>query len=335
MFFTNELSQMKLSLKEIAEKEAQLGFPSRAYPTIHVAGTNGKGSVSTKVAKGLELSGLRVGLFTSPHIRDVCERIQINGVPISRSALERLWIPNLTFFESVTLAAFSYFAEQKVDIAVIEVGLGGRLDATNIITPILSIITSIDFDHMEYLGDTLEAIAKEKAGIIKPGVPAVMGPRVQPRHCFPKEHWVEIKGDYEMENRAIAKKALELLGVAPLGLEALPPCRFEKRGKVIFDGAHNPAGLRRTLERVPRPFGCLAAFSKNPKEMRALLTEASPFVVTQIDHERILEGDEKDFSAAFERVYQGCSTMLVTGSFYFMERAQAELERVMQRESAP
>ena len=323
----NELKQMKLSLEAIAQIDASLGFPSRAYPTVHIAGTNGKGSVATKIAKGLELSGKRVGLFTSPHIHCITERIQINGEKISLSDLERLSLPGLTYFEMVTMAAFAYFAEKRVDIAVIEVGLGGQFDATNIITPILSVITSIDFDHMEFLGSTLEEIAREKAGIIKLGVPALMGPRVQPRHCFPKEHWVDVEGTYEKENQAIAKRALELLGVPPLGLDALPPCRFQKIGKVILDGAHNPAALKRTLERIERPFACLAAFSKNPKEMIALLHEADPLIVTEIDHERILPGDVKDFSVAFERAYQS-ERLLITGSLYIMERALEELERV-------
>ena len=327
----NELAAMKLGLEAMTRIDASFGYPSRAFASVHVAGTNGKGSVSTKIAKGLELSGKRVGLYTSPHISCMSERISINGTPIPLSILESLWMPKLTFFESMTLAAFRYFAAQKVDIAVIEVGLGGRLDATNIINPILSVITSIDFDHQEYLGHTLEAIAKEKAGIIKPGVPVVMGPEVKPRHCFPKEHWVETRGSYEDENRAIAKKALELLKVPVQGLDALPPCRFQKVGKVIFDGAHNPAGLKRTLERIERPFSCLAAFSKNPKEMRELLQVAEPLIVTQVDHERILPGDEKDFSKAFAEVYKA-DRVLVTGSFFMMERALAELKKVMESE---
>jgi len=325
---TNELKEMKLGLDAIAKIDASLGYPSRAYPTVHVAGTNGKGSVSTKIAKGLELSGKRVGLFTSPHIRSVTERIQINGVPIPLSDLERLSFPGLTFFEKMTIAGFSYFAEQKVDIAVIEVGLGGRLDATNIITPLLSVITSIDFDHMEFLGNTLELIAKEKAGIIKEGVPVVLGPHVKPRHCFPKEHWVEATGNYEEENRAVAARALELLGVKVQGLDALPPCRFQKIGKVILDGAHNPAGIKRTLERIERPFACLAAFSKKPEEMAALLHEAEPLIITEIDHERILPGKVKDFRTAFDMAYQH-ERVLITGSFFIMQRALEELERVM------
>lgn len=327
---TSEMAQMKLGLEAIAKMDASFGHPSGAYPTVHIAGTNGKGSVATKIAKGLELSGKKVGLFTSPHIVCMSERIQINGKAIPLPTLEKLWIPKLTFFESIALTAFRYFALAEVDIAVIEVGLGGRLDATNIITPVLSVITSIDLDHMEFLGNSFEAIAKEKAGIIKPGVPALMGPHVKPRHCFPKEHWVDFVGTYEEENRAVAKRALELLGVPPLGLEALPPCRFQKIGKVIFDGAHNPAALQRTVERMERPFGCLAAFSKQPEEMRTLLCDADPLIVTSIDHERVLPGDEKDFSKAFERVYE-CERVLITGTLFIMERAQAELERVMGR----
>ncbi|MCH9611243.1 MAG: Folylpolyglutamate synthase [Chlamydiales bacterium] len=331
MHSANEMAQMKLGVEAIAEIDASLGRPSAAYPTIHVAGTNGKGSVCTKIARSLELAGKKVGLFTSPHISCISERIQINGRRIPLEDLNRLWIKDLTYFESVTLAAFRFFAEQQVDIAVIEVGLGGRLDATNIITPILSVITSIDFDHQEFLGNTLESIAKEKAAIIKRGVPAVMGPHVKPRHLFPKEHWVEVSGSYEEENCAIAAKALEILGYPPLGMDAKPPCRFEQIGHLIFDGAHNPAALKRTLERVPRPFACLAAFSKNGDEMRALLHEAQPLVVTEIDHERILPGDERDFSKAFTSVYNS-DCLLVTGSLYIMERAKLCLEEAQKAE---
>jgi dihydrofolate synthase/folylpolyglutamate synthase len=167
---------------------ATLGSPQEAYPTIHVAGTKGKGSVSALCASALTASGRKTGLYTSPHLLDFCERIQIDGQPISHEELADLTeeikpavaaIPMLTTFEITTALGFLYFARQKVDAALIEVGLGGRLDATNVITPRVSVITSLSYDHTAVLGDTLAKIAGEKAGIIKHGVPAVSSPQKQ------------------------------------------------------------------------------------------------------------------------------------------------------------
>lgn len=157
--------------------------PHRCYATIHVAGTNGKGSVSHTLAAILQAQGYKVGLYTSPHLTDFRERIRVNGQMMSKQRVvdfveqERAFFEPLhpSFFELATALAFKYFAEQEVDIAVIEVGLGGRLDCTNIIRPLMSIITNISFDHTQFLGDTLEKIANEKAGIIKHGIPAIVG----------------------------------------------------------------------------------------------------------------------------------------------------------------
>ncbi len=157
--------------------------PHRSFRTIHVAGTNGKGSCSHTIAAILQESGYRVGLYTSPHLLDFRERIRINGQPISKEYIvsfvekERTFFEPLhpSFFELTTAMAFRYFADEQVDVAVIEVGLGGRLDCTNIIHPDLCIITNISLDHTQYLGNTLAQIAKEKAGIIKEGVPIVIG----------------------------------------------------------------------------------------------------------------------------------------------------------------
>jgi dihydrofolate synthase/folylpolyglutamate synthase len=165
---------MRLGLEAITEILSRLGNPQTSYKTILVAGTNGKGSTATMIASILRSAGYSVGLYTSPHLVDVRERIAINGKKISRKDFNQI-ITNikekakkpLTYFELLTASAFVYFQRQKVDIAVLEVGLGGRLDATNVCRPLVSIITSIDFDHMAYLGDTLESIAREKAGIIK------------------------------------------------------------------------------------------------------------------------------------------------------------------------
>ncbi|MBO4822320.1 MAG: bifunctional folylpolyglutamate synthase/dihydrofolate synthase [Prevotella sp.] len=163
--------------------DTRLGHPHRLFKTIHVAGTNGKGSVSHSIASILQEAGLRVGLYTSPHLVDFRERIRINGVCISEEyvvdfvAHHRDFFEPLhpSFFELTTAMAFDYFAKQAVDVAVVEVGLGGRLDCTNIITPDLCVITNISLDHTQFLGDTVAKIAAEKAGIIKPGIPVVIG----------------------------------------------------------------------------------------------------------------------------------------------------------------
>ena len=163
--------------------DEHFNHPHTKFKTIHVAGTNGKGSCSHTIAAILQAEGYRVGLFTSPHLVDFRERIKVNGDCISQEYVmdfvenERSFFEPLhpSFFELTTAMAFKYFADSLVDIAVIEVGLGGRLDCTNIITPILSVITNISFDHTQFLGDTLEKIAMEKAGIIKRDIPIVIG----------------------------------------------------------------------------------------------------------------------------------------------------------------
>lgn len=163
--------------------DEHFGHPHRKFRTIHIAGTNGKGSCSHTLAAILQSTGYKTGLYTSPHLIDFRERIRINGKPIPEEEVirfvekERSFFEPLhpSFFELTTAMAFNYFAEQQVDIAVIEVGLGGRLDCTNIIVPELSIITNISMDHMQFLGNTLDKIAAEKAGIIKPGIPVVIG----------------------------------------------------------------------------------------------------------------------------------------------------------------
>ena len=163
--------------------DAHFGHPHTAFRTIHVAGTNGKGSVSHSLAAVLQSAGYRVGLFTSPHLVDFRERIRVNGEPVCKDYVtefverERPFFEPLhpSFFELTTALAFCWFRQQKVDVAVVEVGLGGRLDCTNIISPVLSVITNISFDHVQFLGDTLGKIAGEKAGIIKHGTPVVIG----------------------------------------------------------------------------------------------------------------------------------------------------------------
>lgn len=176
-------SAYKPGLDNTYALDKHFGHPHRRFHTIHVAGTNGKGSVSHTLAAILQAAGYKVGLFTSPHLLDFRERIRINGEKIAEQyvidfvAHEKAFFEPLypSFFELTTAMAFCYFAEQKVDVAIIEVGLGGLLDCTNIITPDLSIITNISLEHTQFLGDTLAKIAGEKAGIIKQGVPVVIG----------------------------------------------------------------------------------------------------------------------------------------------------------------
>jgi len=173
----------RLGLERVAELLDALGSPHRAYPVFHLAGTNGKGSTVATLDALLRAGGLRVARYTSPHLVDFSERIVVDGRPMPTLAITE-WLnthePLLTrlgatFFEATTAMALSYFADSRADVAIVEVGLGGRLDATNIITPVAAGVTQIGFDHMEYLGDTLSQIAGEKAGIFKPGGPAVVG----------------------------------------------------------------------------------------------------------------------------------------------------------------
>ena len=221
--------------------DAHFGHPHHSFRTIHVAGTNGKGSISHTLAAVLQSAGYKTGLYTSPHLVDFRERIRINGTPISKDYVvsfvehERSFFEPLcpSFFELATAMAFKYFVDEQVDVAVIEVGLGGRLDCTNIITPDLSIITNISFDHVQFLGNTLTKIAGEKAGIIKKGIPVVIGettPETKPvfmakatevgapiyfaeennREDYPGVEY-ELKGIYQEKNKRTLFTALPLL----------------------------------------------------------------------------------------------------------------------------
>ncbi len=182
----SELAKADFNLDRMRALMVELGKPQDGYPIIHVAGTKGKGSVSALCASALSAAGYKTGLYTSPHLQDYTERIQVNGQPISHADLSALVdeikpavakVPYLTTFEITTALGFLYFARQGCDVAVIEVGLGGRLDATNIVTPRVSVITSLSLDHTLVLGDTLSQIAGEKAGIIKDGVAVISSPQ--------------------------------------------------------------------------------------------------------------------------------------------------------------
>lgn len=176
---------IKLGLETVSALLSELGNPQRRFHALHVAGTNGKGSVAAMTASILQAAGVRVGLYTSPHLLDFCERIKIQGIDVPHERVVDLFarvqaLPSFlvqpTFFEAATVMAFQYFAEEEVDIGVIEVGMGGRFDATNVCHPLGTIITNVSFDHERYLGSSLPDIAFEKAGIIKRRVPVVVGP---------------------------------------------------------------------------------------------------------------------------------------------------------------
>ena len=232
----------KADIQPTIDMMEALGNPELKFKSIHVAGTNGKGSVSHFLASILQEAGYKVGLYTSPHLVDFRERIRINGEMIPQQEVVDFVGRNrqlfadlkLSFFEMTVGMAFDYFAQEKVDIAVVEVGMGGRLDSTNVILPELSVITNIGLDHTQFLGDTLEKIAVEKAGIIKEGVPVVVGetqPETEPVFrriaterfapiTFADQHYVvddisryteELTGEYQKKNIATVLEAVEVL----------------------------------------------------------------------------------------------------------------------------
>jgi dihydrofolate synthase/folylpolyglutamate synthase len=287
---------IKFGLGNITAIVEALGHPERAFASIHVAGTNGKGSVTAMVDAALLAAGHRSARYTSPHLIDLTERFVVGGEPVSQAALvssiaevrqavERLSVAGRlevhpTFFEVATAVAFELFRRAGVEVAVCEVGLGGRLDATNVLSPIVTAITSIAFDHQQYLGHTLRDIAVEKAGIIKPGVPVVVGRmaaecfevieriakerdaplvRASDRAALRKygDITLALKGDHQIDNALVAAGVLEILpargvGVPPSAVaDALAhvkwPGRLEQRRlsdgrEVWLDAAHNPAG---------------------------------------------------------------------------------------------
>lgn len=279
----NTKKGVKLGLSQMQELAKTFDHPEKKFLSIHIAGSNGKGSVACKIANGLEQVYPKVGLFTSPHISTFRERITINGRMIPeeelQAILEKIIDHPGTFFELTTLAAFLYFAQQEVDFAVIETGLGGRLDATNIVTPVLSVITSISLEHTEFLGETIEQIASEKAGIIKPGIPVVLGPKAS---MISSPAAIQVEGSFstvDEENSAIAKQCMETLElpieVIAAALAKRPRCRMEKIGNIILDVAHNPDALERYfLEDKRRPLQVICTLSKN-KDLKSCLSVIS------------------------------------------------------------
>lgn len=275
----NEHKNIKLGLERMRAVCDALGNPERSLRFIHVAGTNGKGSVCAMIEAALRASGQRTGLYTSPHLVSPTERIQIDGVPVSERKFVHAFdlvhaaVGDLdshpTYFETVTAMALVLFAEHSVDRVVWEVGLGGRLDATNVVTPELCVIMPVSYDHQDYLGNTLVAIAGEKAGILKPGVPAVIAAQKSEARTAietragevgapllfvdPHDPVVEprLPGQHQIENARAAAVALSTLGVERRWIDegirtARWPGRLElvrRKPDLYLDGAHNIAGI--------------------------------------------------------------------------------------------
>jgi dihydrofolate synthase / folylpolyglutamate synthase len=274
-----------------------LGNPQKKIKCIHVAGTNGKGSTSHLLASVLQEAGYKVGLYTSPHLKDFRERIKVNGDEISEAFVCEFIAKNKTFFEESDMSffemtvglAFGYFEKEKVDIAIIEVGLGGRLDATNIITPLISVITNIGLDHVQFLGDTLEKIAFEKAGIIKPNISVVIGeyiPETLPvflakaKECESEIYFASdlikepcpslLLGDYQVHNIKTVMQTIRVLqsqkefvvseqnlreGLMQVLKNTGLQGRWQQLGEqplVICDTAHNKHGLEIVLKQIQK-----------------------------------------------------------------------------------
>jgi dihydrofolate synthase/folylpolyglutamate synthase len=297
MYQLQGASAYKEDLTNIKLLAAHLGNPENQLKCIHVAGTNGKGSTSHMLASVLQESGYKVGLYTSPHLKDFRERIKINGGEISEEFVCEFVAKHKDFFEANDMSffemsvglAFDYFVYEKVDIAVIEVGLGGRLDATNIITPLVSVITNIDLDHTQFLGNTPKAIAGEKAGIIKPNIPVVIGeytPETQPvflakaeeknapiyfasdliSEVFPSD----LIGDYQFHNKKTVQQTIVVLnnqnefkvsqenlktGLLNVSKNTGLQGRWQQLGenpKIICDTAHNKHGLSVVMKQIQK-----------------------------------------------------------------------------------
>lgn len=283
----------KADLKNTIDLCLAFGNPETKFKSVHVAGTNGKGSVASALASIFQTCGYKTGLFTSPHLKDFRERIKINGGLISEDAVidftQRVKEKNFdfkpSFFEISAVMAFDYFSKEKVDIAIIEVGMGGRLDSTNVILPELSVITSISKDHEQFLGNTLEKIAREKGGIIKPEIPVVVGENelsvVQTLEAIAKERKspfydvyakspfiaTDLPGSYQRENMRTVSKAVDVLKMAGWNLSrecveegamnVIPNTglrgRWEQIGvmpKIIADVGHNEAGVSQVVSHL-------------------------------------------------------------------------------------
>ena len=286
----------KKDLTNILALSKELGFPEQKFKSIHVAGTNGKGSTSHMLASILQEAGYKVGLYTSPHLKNFTERIRINGVEISEEKVTEFINGNkdfleqqkMSFFEMTVGLAFDYFALEKVDIAIIEVGLGGRLDSTNSITPEVAVITNIGLDHTQFLGETLPEIAFEKAGIIKKNIPVVIGEeQAAVKSVFiakaaeegapiyfasdvSETYISDLVGDYQIQNSKTAVAAIKILKGYQVSKENITNGLLnvvkntnlkgrwqvlQEHPKVICDTAHNKEGLAIVLNQLKKqPF---------------------------------------------------------------------------------
>ncbi|QEE49323.1 bifunctional folylpolyglutamate synthase/dihydrofolate synthase [Flavobacterium alkalisoli] len=295
MYQTQGASAFKKDLTNTLLLAKHLNNPENGFKSIHVAGTNGKGSVSNMLASILQETGYKVGLYTSPHLKDFRERIKINGKDISEEFVCSFMEKNkpffeenhLSFFEMTVGLAFDYFTKEKVDVAVIETGMGGRLDSTNIITPLVSVITNIGFDHMQFLGDTLEKIAYEKAGIIKNNIPVVVGEYMsETKVVFETkakemnasitfasdeeftEYESDLTGDYQQKNKKTVLAALNVLNnqftISDANIKAgflnvVKNTGFMGRWQilqhdpmVVCDTAHNADGLKIVVNQIEK-----------------------------------------------------------------------------------
>lgn len=284
----------KPGLERTESLMANLNHPERGFKSIHIAGTNGKGSTAHMLASVLQTAGCRVGLYTSPHLKDFRERIRINGAPIPESEVLRFVQEHasefskmgLSFFEMTVGLAFDYFAQSSIDIAIVETGMGGRLDSTNVITPILSIITNIGLDHIQFLGGTLEAIAGEKAGIIKPGVPVVIGqytketlevfqrvaknlnaPLIKADEQEYEDYYSDLSGVYQRHNKKTVQSAIGQLRTLGYTIDQADILKglaqvqnltglmgrwqiIGQKPQVICDTAHNIDGIKMTMAQL-------------------------------------------------------------------------------------
>ncbi|TSA30288.1 MAG: bifunctional folylpolyglutamate synthase/dihydrofolate synthase [Verrucomicrobiaceae bacterium] len=306
---------IKLGLENTRRILAHLGNPEQHLQIIHVAGTNGKGSVCAMMDSIFRAAGLRSGLYTSPHLSDFRERIRVDGVMISREAAAKAltelhnfckdWDHSPTYFELTTALALAHFAEKRCDVVILETGMGGRLDATNAVTPVVSVITPIAMDHSQWLGNTITEIAGEKAGIIKPGIPVVSAPQIPEAAEVlrkksneaaspltfvdqPREGRIGLAGTHQKWNASVAVSAIQaspfLIGAQALedGLRNVVwPARFQRvTEKLVVDGAHNPHAAKTLVQTWQEQFGIEKAIvifgALDDKDYAAMLKRLTP-----------------------------------------------------------
>jgi dihydrofolate synthase/folylpolyglutamate synthase len=395
-FLFPRTTTIKFGLETTRALLGAMGEPHRVFPSVHVGGTNGKGSACALLAEALSAAGFRVGLYTSPHLVSFRERIRVDGEPVSEAAVA-MWTGRLrpdierlgaTFFEATTAIAFADFAARGAEIAVVEVGLGGRLDSTNVLEPLVSGVTHVALDHQKYLGHTLHEIAREKAGIAKPGTPFVIGEPDRTlaevlaraardatagsspadiRLVPPGRSWqgaLGLAGPHQRRNAAFAAAVLEQLpapwrpggGAVRAGFARTRlPGRLDRRGRWLFDVAHNPDGVEALVAALradppPGPVHALVSILGDkdwgPMLVRldevvdvGLLTVAPSADVRRWDLawlEAWLRRRDRPraraewhlvpaFGEALARVQAGAGTVLVTGSFHTVGDVMAAL----------